>query len=120
MVPILEMEVIMPKMHLPSMPMHHTHHPVLILRTVNIQADELSEMAIIDNDVIYYCTNKPNNTSTRPQSPCPPILENTILGGYVHPAHRSYPMYFIENGGVDFATLFCRPTCTHHFGNLTI
>jgi hypothetical protein len=52
MAPIyLEVKVIKPKMHLLSLPMLCAHHPVLILRTVNIQAGEFSEMAIIDNGV---------------------------------------------------------------------
>ena len=65
-VPIyLEVKVINPKMHLPSLAMLRAGRPVLTLRTVNVQADEFAEMAIIDNGVIHHCADEPNSTSTR-------------------------------------------------------
>jgi hypothetical protein len=65
-VPIyLEMKVINPKMYQPSLAMLRAGRLVLTLRTVNVQADEFAEMAIIDNGIRYYCTDEPNSTSTR-------------------------------------------------------
>jgi hypothetical protein len=65
-VPIyLEVKVINPKMHLPSLAMLYAGHPVLTLCTVNVQADQFAEMAIINNGVRYHCTDEPNSTSTQ-------------------------------------------------------
>jgi hypothetical protein len=99
----------MPKMHLPSLPMLRTGHPVLILHTENIQADEFSEMEIIDNGVRYYCTNEPNSTSTRPQPPCPPNLENMIPGAYVPPASLT-PCTLLKMGELPLQPFFVVPS----------
>jgi hypothetical protein len=75
----LELKVIKLKMHLPSLLMLRAGHPVLTLRTVNVQADEFSEMAIIDNGVrLVSDTIVPTSLTVFQLGPNHPAIEPPI------------------------------------------